>query len=64
MLESYKTMDINMLFSIVNMKLRNEPEDLDGFCLRYQIDQDILVQRLSQQKLTYDPVHKQFKPSV
>jgi len=64
MLESYKTMDINMLLSIVNMKLRNEAEDLDGFCLRYQIDQSILVQRLGEKELIYDPTHNQFKPTT
>ena len=64
MLESYKTMDINMLLSIVNMKLRNEGEDLDGFCRRYQIDPALLIARLSEKQLSYDPTHNQFKQNT
>jgi len=61
MLENYQTMDINMLLSIVNMKLRNEGENIDGFCRRYQIDKTLLIARLSEKQLTYDTAQNQFK---
>ena len=35
MLENYKKMDVNMLLSIVNMKLRNESQTLEDLCVTY-----------------------------
>ena len=61
MLESYKTMDINMLFSIVNMKLRNEKESFHDFCITYQIDEEILIERFKTNHLHYDATKNQFK---
>ena len=49
-----------MLLSIVNMKLRNEKETLNDFCIIYQVDQKILLQRFEQNNLTYDQIHNQF----
>jgi len=61
MLESYKTMDINMLLSIVNMKLRNEKESLQDFCITYQIDESMLIERFKTKGLLYDTTQNQFK---
>lgn len=61
MLSNYEKMDINMLFSIVNMKLRNEQQTLDSFCARYQLKKAILLQRFTSNKMAYDEVQKQFK---
>jgi hypothetical protein len=61
MLENYKTMDINMLLSIVNMKLRNENESLSDFCATYQLDKNALIQRLKEHHLTYSETQNQFK---
>ncbi len=60
-LDNYQNMDINMLFSIINMKLRDEDEDLAGLCARYAIKQDILVARLAEKSFLYDPQTNQFK---
>jgi hypothetical protein len=61
MLENYKKMDINMLLSIVNMKLRNESKTLDDLCATYEIDKPLLVERLEKNDFVYDPAHHQFK---
>ncbi len=54
-------MDINMLHSIVNMKLRNEKQTLKDFCSEYQIDQSALLQRFDKIDLLYDAEQNQFK---
>lgn len=61
MLENYKKMDINMLLSIVNMKLRNEKQTLENFCLTYQLDKSELTTRLEQHGFIYDLTDNQFK---
>lgn len=61
MLDNYKTMDINILLSIVNMKLRNEKQPLAGFCSRYQMQQSTLLQRFEQHGFTYHVQQNQFK---
>jgi len=61
MLENYKKMDVNMLLSIVNMKLRNEKQTLDNFCINYQLDKAILLVRLENHGFIYDLNHNQFK---
>lgn len=57
-------MDINMLLSIVNMKLRNEKQTLEHFCVNYQLDKDFLLQRFIDHSLTYDMEQKQFKNNI
>ncbi|MCP4320566.1 MAG: DUF4250 domain-containing protein [Alteromonadales bacterium] len=54
-------MDINMLHSIVNMKLRNEKQTLKNFCCEYQIEQSALLQRFNKIDLIYDVEQNQFK---
>ncbi|MEL0628467.1 DUF4250 domain-containing protein [Psychromonas aquatilis] len=61
MLENYKKMDINMLFSIVNMKLRNENQSIADLCTTYDLDANTLTRRLKDNGFIYDPAHKQFK---
>jgi len=61
MLENYKKMDVNMLLSIVNMKLRNESETLEDLCATYEIEKSLLVERLAKDDFVYDPEHHQFK---
>lgn len=61
MLENYKKMDVNMLLSIVNMKLRNENQTLEDFCITYELDQSILTERLKNNGFVYDQSHTQFK---
>ncbi len=61
MLENYKKMDVNMLLSIVNMKLRNESETLEDLCVTYEIEKSLLVERLAKHDFFYDHEHHQFK---
>jgi len=64
MLDNYKTMDINILLSIVNMKLRNEKQPLAEFCIRYQIEQTTLQQRFEKNDFIYYSEQNQFKKSI
>ena len=61
MLENYKKMDINMLLSIVNMKLRNESQTLVDLCVTYEIEKPLLLERLEKHDFVYDDDHHQFK---
>lgn len=64
MLSNYQMMDINMLLSIVNMKLRNEKHTLDDFCISYQLDKMILCQRFENYHLTFNEAQNQFKKTA
>ncbi len=61
MLSNYKTMDINILLGIVNMKLRNEQLTIEELCTVYQLEQQQLLQRFEDVELTYNDVQRQFK---
>ncbi len=56
-------MDVNLLLSIVNMKLRNSQISLEELCSEYDMNKDILVARLAKLNLSYDPTSNQFKAS-
>lgn len=59
-LSRYLSMDVNMLLSIVNMKLRDESGDLTDLCRRYELDQAQLELRLRQHGWFYHPNQNQF----
>jgi len=61
MFASYKTMDVNILLSVVNMKLRDESQSLVDFCARYQLDKNTLTVRLQDAGFSYDLSQNQFK---
>ncbi|TEW53434.1 DUF4250 domain-containing protein [Psychromonas sp. RZ22] len=61
MLSNYKNIDISILVSITNMKLRNEGQTLDDFCIRYEIEKEILVERCNKNNFIYDEQQRQFK---
>lgn len=61
MLENYKKMDVNMLLSIVNMKLRDEKETLENFCITYELDKTKLKERFAENGFIYDLSNNQFK---
>lgn len=48
---NFKHMDNEMLFSIVNMKLRDEFEDLKSFCSYYDVSEKEIKERL--EKIDY-----------
>ncbi|EAS41964.1 DUF4250 domain-containing protein [Photobacterium profundum] len=60
-LSKYETMDPIMLMSIVNMKIRDEFEDLDSLINYFEIDKEILINRLKQAGFDYLPEVKQFR---
>lgn len=63
-LNNYQNMDVNLLLSIVNMKLRNSQISLEELCSEYDMNKDILVARLAKLNLSYDPASNQFKAAV
>lgn len=50
-----------MLLSVVNMKLRDEYEDLDDFCASQGIAKSDLESRLESVGFSYDPATRQFR---
>lgn len=52
--------DPHLLLSMVNMKLRNEFEDLEDLVHHYQVDYVDLVNQLALQGYVYNPNQNQF----
>ncbi len=52
--EKIQTMDINMLFSIVNLKLRDEFSSLRSLCQYFGVEQVELETRLQDAGFQYD----------
>ena len=59
-LENYKTMDVFMLLSIVNLKLRDYYKDLNDFCYDLNIDEKCLNERLKSINYVYNKENNQF----
>ncbi|MEP2618837.1 MAG: DUF4250 domain-containing protein [Marinomonas sp.] len=55
-----ETMDVNILLSVVNMKLRNDYRSLETLCSSFEIDQQRLTTRLAKEGYVYDEEHKHF----
>lgn len=61
-LENYQSMDVVMLMSIVNMKLRDDFNgDLDALTARFDIDKQALIDRLASAGFDWMPAAKQFR---
>lgn len=60
-LDNFETMDPVMLMSIVNMKIRDQYEDLDNLVKAFDIDKQTLINKLSQVGFDYLPEVKQFR---
>lgn len=60
-LSNYQNMDVNLLLSIVNMKLRNSGAKLTELCNEHEIDECILVARMAELGVSYIERHNQFK---
>ena len=54
------TRDVNMLMSVINMKLRNEESTLDEYCHRNDIDKDWLIRKLETGGFEYSPNQNKF----
>ena len=58
----YLTMEPNMLYSLVNMKLRNEFADLNDLAKSLNLDAAALERRLGEAGYVYDSQLRQFRP--
>lgn len=52
--------DVMMLFSMVNMKLRDSYRSLDELCADMNVDRRMLEQRLAQAGFEYNPATNRF----
>lgn len=52
--------DINMLLSIINMKLRDEYDSLDKLCDDMQIDKNSLLEKMKRAGYEYSKENKKF----
>lgn len=59
--EEIKDMDVNILLSIINLKLRDFYNNLDELCYDLDINKDILIERLQKENYKYDLSINQFK---
>ncbi len=60
-ISNFKEMDVNMLFSIVNMKLRDEFEALEEFCRYYDIEQSEFEKKLEDGGYSYSKQNNKFR---
>ncbi|QIQ21218.1 DUF4250 domain-containing protein [Zophobihabitans entericus] len=60
-LTNFKTMDVNILLSIVNMQLRDKYSSLNDLARYYDIVEDELCQKLAAADFHYDAKSNQFK---
>lgn len=58
--DSIRTMDANILLSILNMKLRDNYSSLEKLCDDMDIEENILVKRLEELGYTYEGNNNQF----
>ncbi len=59
--EEIKDMDVNILLSIINLKLRDFYNNLDELCYDLDINKDVLIERLQKENYKYDLSINQFK---
>lgn len=59
-LKSFKEMDVNILLGIVNMKLRDDFEDLNDLIAFYDISKEDLIAKLKKSGYKYNETSKQF----
>ena len=53
--------DINIVFSFLNMKLRDEFSTLDSFTNYYSIDKEMILKRMEENGYFYNSKTNQFK---
>ena len=59
--DSIKIMDINMLLSIMNTKLRDQYASLDALCYDLEITKETILNRLESIGYNYNEKENQFK---
>lgn len=60
----YLPQDNDMLYSMINMKLRDQYESLDELCDCEDIDPAMLLVRLNAAGYQYDEAHNKFSPML
>lgn len=60
-LANFQSMDINLLFSLVNQQLRDQFSSLDKLCAYHNIDQQALIARLKEADFDYLAAANQFR---
>ncbi|GAD91390.1 hypothetical protein VHA01S_090_00050 [Vibrio halioticoli NBRC 102217] len=60
-IERFESMDVNILLSIVNMKLRDDFSDLDSLVRFYDINKEQLIKRLFDAGFEYMDDLNQFR---
>lgn len=60
-LSNFSNMDVHMLMSIVNMKLRDEYADLDNLVRSFDIDKTALQEKLATGDYHYNEQSRQFR---
>ena len=58
---SYIPKDPNMLYSFVNLKLRDEYDTLDDFCASLDVDREEIVSKLEAAGYIYNETTNQFR---
>lgn len=59
--EEIQNMDVNILLSIINLKLRDFYKNLDSLCYDMDISKEILIEKLEGGNYKYDASLNQFK---
>ena len=60
-LKNFKFMDVNILFGIINMKLRDEFESLDDLISYFDISREGLIERLKENGFYFHEETNQFR---
>lgn len=58
--ENIETIDINILLSIVNMKLRDNYSSIEDLCYDMDISEEVLINRLNENQYIYQKSNNQF----
>ena len=61
MFDHWQTMDINMLVSMMNMQLRDLQKDFSAFCIRFDLDEKAVYERLNRAGFLYQAEIRQWR---
>lgn len=59
--DAIKSMDPNILVSLINMKLRDFYDSLENFCLENDVSKNLICERLKQIGYSYNGELNQFR---
>lgn len=58
---NFQNGDINIMLSMINMKLRDEFSNLDDFICNYSTNKEALLKRMDDNGYYYNEIENQFK---